>query len=261
MGITSKSDGSGITTVTVDYPPVNAIPSKGWFELADAIREAGQDMDTHVVILRAEGRGFNAGVDIKEMQATEGHGALIDANRGCAAAFSAVYDCEVPVVVAVNGFCVGGGVGLVGNADVIVASDDAIFGLPEVDRGALGAATHLARLVPQHMMRTLYYTAKNVDAQTLKHFGSVYDVVPREELDACALKIAGEIAAKDTRVIRRAKEAINRIDVMDVHTSYRIEQGFTFELNLAGVADEHRDEFVATGKPKSNTPAPKEEGK
>ena len=195
------------------------------------------------------------------MQATEGHGALIDANRGCAAAFSAVYDCEVPVVVAVNGFCVGGGIGLVGNADVIVASDDAIFGLPEVDRGALGAATHLARLVPQHMMRTLYYTAKNVDAQTLKHFGSVYDVVPRAELDACALKIAGEIAAKDTRVIRRAKEAINRIDVMDVHTSYRIEQGFTFELNLAGVADEHRDEFVATGKPKSNTTAPKGDSK
>ena len=66
------------------------------------------------------------------------------------------------------------------------------------------------------------------------------------------LRLKGEIAAKDTRVIRRAKEAINRIDVMDVHTSYRIEQGFTFELNLAGVADEHRDEFVATGKPRAN---------
>ncbi len=84
---------------------MNAIPSKGWFELADAILAAGKDPETRV-ILRAEGRGFNAGVDIKEMQATEGHGALIDANRGCAAAFSAVYDCEVPVVVAVNGFCV-----------------------------------------------------------------------------------------------------------------------------------------------------------
>ncbi|RVW00639.1 (7aS)-7a-methyl-1,5-dioxo-2,3,5,6,7,7a-hexahydro-1H-indene-carboxyl-CoA hydrolase [Rhodococcus xishaensis] len=252
MGITSTSDGAGITTVTVDYPPVNAIPSQGWFELADAILEAGKDHNTHVVILRAEGRGFNAGVDIKEMQATEGHGALIDANRGCAAAFAAVYDCEVPVVVAVNGFCVGGGIGLVGNADVIVASDDAVFGLPEVDRGALGAATHLARLVPQHMMRTLYYTAKNVDAQTLKHFGSVYDVVPREELDAAAREIASAIAEKDTRIIRRAKEAINRIDVQDVHTSYRLEQGFTFELNLAGISDEHRDEFVATGKPRAN---------
>ena len=96
-------------------------PSRGWFELADAITAAGRDMATHVVILRAEGRGFNAGVDIKEMQNTEGFTALIDANRGCFEAFRAVYECEVPVVTAVNGFCVGGGIGLVGNADVIVA--------------------------------------------------------------------------------------------------------------------------------------------
>ncbi|MFX1756650.1 enoyl-CoA hydratase [Rhodococcus gordoniae] len=253
MGITSTSDSAGITTVTVDFPPVNALPSQAWFDLAEAVTTAGRSLDTHVVILRAEGRGFNAGVDIKEMQATEGFDALIAANHGCAAAFAAVYDCEVPVIVAVNGFCVGGGIGLVGNADVIVASDDAIFGLPEVDRGALGAATHLARLVPQHMMRTLYYTAQNVTAQQLEHFGSVYKVVPRSELDAAAREVAEMIAAKDTRVIRRAKEAINRIDPVDVKTSYRLEQGFTFELNLAGVADEHRDEFVATGKPRSNS--------
>ncbi|MFC9761448.1 (7aS)-7a-methyl-1,5-dioxo-2,3,5,6,7,7a-hexahydro-1H-indene-carboxyl-CoA hydrolase [Rhodococcus jostii] len=253
MGITSTTDGDGITTVTVDYPPVNAIPSRGWFELADAVLDAGRNPDTHVVILRAEGRGFNAGVDIKEMQATDGYGALVDANRGCAAAFAAVYDCAVPVVVAVNGFCVGGGIGLVGNADVIVASDDAVFGLPEVDRGALGAATHLARLVPQHMMRALYYTAQNVTAQQLQHFGSVYEVVPREKLDDTARDIAAKIAAKDTRVIRCAKEAINGIDPVDVKTSYRLEQGYTFELNLAGVSDEHRDEFVETGKPRSNS--------
>ncbi|MGL4306432.1 MAG: enoyl-CoA hydratase-related protein, partial [Mycobacteriaceae bacterium] len=111
----------------------------------------------------------------------------------------------------------------------------------------------LARLVPQHMMRRLYYTATNVDAQTLLHFGSIHEVVPRDELDDAALKVAREIAAKDTRVIRKAKEAINLIDNQDVHASYRLEQGFTFELNLAGIADEHRDEFVATGKPRSNS--------
>lgn len=103
------------------------------------------------------------------------------------------------------------------------------------------------------MMRTLYYTAQNVTAQQLEHFGSVYKVVPRSELDATAREVAEMIAAKDTRVIRRAKEAINRIDPVDVKTSYRLEQGFTFELNLAGIADEHRDEFVATGKPRSNS--------
>jgi enoyl-CoA hydratase len=151
----------------------------------------------------------------------------------------------VPVVVAVQGFCLGGGIGLVGNADVVVASDDATFGLPEVDRGALGAATHLARLVPQHLMRAMYFTASTVDAATLAHHGSVYRVVPRDELDDAALAVARDIAAKDTRVIRAAKEALNGIDVQHVHRSYRYEQGFTFELNLAGVADEHRDAFVS----------------
>src|SRR3954447_22395281 len=135
----------GIAEVVMDNPPVNALTVAGWFELAGTITALGDDPAVRVVVLRAEGRGFNAGVDIKEMQATEGHSALIGANRGCFAAFAAIYDCAVPVIAAVNGYCLGGGIGLVGNADIIVAADDATFGLPEVDRGALGAATHLSR--------------------------------------------------------------------------------------------------------------------
>jgi enoyl-CoA hydratase len=246
--ITSELRDDGIRVVTMAHPPVNALPVQGWFDLATALDEAGADQATKVVILRADGKGFNAGVDIKEMQNTEGFTALIDANRGCFAAFRAVYECAVPVVAAVNGFCVGGGIGLVGNADVIVASDDATFGLPEVERGALGAATHLSRLVPQHMMRRLFFTAATVDAATLHHFGSVHEVVPRSDLDEAALRVARDIAAKDTRVIRAAKEALNLIDVQKVNSSYRMEQGFTFELNLAGVADEHRDAFAGTAK-------------
>ena len=79
-----------------------------------------------------------------------------------------------------HGFCLGGGIGLVGNADVVVASDDAYFGLPEVDRGALGAATHLARLVPQHLMRALYFTGRTIAAADLHRHGSVLEVVPRD---------------------------------------------------------------------------------
>jgi enoyl-CoA hydratase len=244
MGCTSERRPDGIRLVTVDHPPVNALPVRGWFDLAAALEEAGRDPDTRVVVLRAEGRGFNAGVDIKEMQQTTGFDALVGANRGCYAAFRAVYECAVPVIAAVHGFCLGGGIGLVGNADCVVASDDAYFGVPEVDRGALGAATHLARLVPPHLMRALYYTGRTITASELVAFGSVLDVVPRDRLDEAALAVAGEIAAKDPRVIRAAKEALNGIDPVDVNKSYRFEQGFTFELNLAGVSDELRDRFV-----------------
>ena len=181
------------------------------------------------------------------MQASEGFEGLLAANRGCYAAFAAVYDCAVPVVAAVHGYCLGGGIGLVGNADVIVAADDATFGLPEVDRGALGAATHLARLVPQHKARAMVYTAATVTAHELAGYGSVLRVVRPEELRDAALEVATVIAQKSPRVIRAAKESLNGIDLWDVKRSYRYEQSFTFEMNLLGVGDEAREAFVATG--------------
>ncbi|MFI9174511.1 enoyl-CoA hydratase family protein [Streptomyces lincolnensis] len=242
MGVSTSSPEKGIVLVGVDFPPVNALPVAGWFALADAVRTAGRDPEVRCVVLAAEGRGFNAGVDIKEIQA-RGATALVGANRGCFEAFSAVYDCEVPVVAAVQGFCLGGGVGLVGNADVIVASEDATFGLPELDRGALGAATHLARLVPHHLMRALYFTSRTVTAAELHRHGSVWRVVPRDELTAAALAAAREIAAKDGQLLRLAKAAINGIDPVDVRRSYRYEQGFTYEASVSGVADRVRDRF------------------
>ncbi|TQK43849.1 enoyl-CoA hydratase [Streptomyces sp. SLBN-118] len=245
MGVSTARPQKGICTVTVDFPPVNALPVQGWYDLADALRAAGRDPEVRCVVLAAAGRGFNAGVDIKEIQRDSGHSALIGANRGCYEAFAAVYECEVPVVAAVDGYCLGGGVGLAGNADAIVASDDAVFGLPELDRGALGAATHLARLVPQHLMRALYYTSRTATAQELHAHGSVWKVVPRGEVADAALELAREIARKDGLLIRLAKAAINGIDPVDVRRSYRFEQGFTFEANLSGVAGRVRDTFGA----------------
>lgn len=253
MGITSTLRDDHVRVITMDYPPVNALPVAGWFDVAAALDDASADMQTHAVVLRAEGKGYNAGVDIKEMQNTTGFDALLGANKGCFAAFKAVYECSVPVVAAVQGFCVGGGVGLVGNADVVVASDDAFFGVPEVKQGALGAATHMARLVPQHLMRTLYFTARTIKATELVQHGSVFEVVPRDQLDDLALALAADIAEKDTRVIRAAKEALNGIDPIDVNKSYRFEQGFTMELNLAGLSDALRDDFAGTAKAAGST--------
>ncbi|MBO0873037.1 MAG: enoyl-CoA hydratase/isomerase family protein, partial [Pseudonocardia sp.] len=98
VGVATRRDGA-VTMITIDVPPVNALPVAAWFELAAAVREAGEDDGTHAVVLRAAGRGFCAGVDIKELQ-RDGPHALVGVNRGCAAAFGAVYDCAVPVVAA-----------------------------------------------------------------------------------------------------------------------------------------------------------------
>jgi enoyl-CoA hydratase len=240
----SASVTEGIAEVVMNKPPVNALGVRDWFDLAETLTRLGLDPSVRVLMLRAEGRGFNAGVDIKEIQATAGHSALIGANRGCYAAFAAVYECAVPVIAAVHGHCLGGGIGLVGNADIILASEDATFGLPEVDRGALGAATHLSRLVPAHKMRAMVYTSARATAAELHQFGSVLEVVPAAQLKAAALRVARSITEKSPSVTRAAKESLNGIDPVDVKRSYRFEQGFTFELNLSGVSEEARAAFV-----------------
>ncbi len=251
MGITHEIT-DGIAEVWVDYPPVNALPVAAWFELAKTLTALGEDPGTRAVVLAAKGRGFNAGVDIKEMQATEGFDALLGANRGCFEAFKAVYECKVPVITAVHGYCVGGGIGLAGNSDILLATPGAKFGLPEVDRGALGAATHLARLVPPMKMRAMLLTCDHATAEELHAWGSVYAVVDEAKLHDKARAIARTFLKKIPRVVRAAKECLNHIDPVDVNRSYRAEQGFTFELNLAGAADEARDAFVDKRDPKAS---------
>src|SRR5258706_3349179 len=127
--ISSSVGADGVAECVMDHPPVNALPAAGWFMLARTMRALGEDAAVRSVILRAEGRGFNAGVDIKELRASPDFAALVEVNRGCAAAFAAVYECQVPVVAAVHGFCLGGGGGPVGHAHTHCAHEQATFGL------------------------------------------------------------------------------------------------------------------------------------
>jgi enoyl-CoA hydratase len=234
----------GVATLVMAKPPVNALDIADAYELADRLDGYRRNPEVRVVLLCAEGSGFCAGVDIKEMQALDDHQGILEANRSCYEAFRAVYECAVPVVAAVNGYCLGSGVGLAGNADVVVASDDAVFGLPEVDNGALGAATHLLRLVPVQRARWMLYSCETISAAELHGYGSVLDVVPASDLRARAGEVAAAIAGKDGATIRAAKASMNGIDPVDVNRSYRFEQGFTYELNLLGVGDAARDAFL-----------------
>ena len=102
----------GIAELVIDNPPVNALSTKAWAELARAIEGFGRDDATRVVVIRAEGRGFQCGVDVKEL-ATDGS-LIVAANRGCYDTFGAIYDCPVPVISAVHGYCLGGGIGISG---------------------------------------------------------------------------------------------------------------------------------------------------
>ena len=231
-----------IAEVVLDHPPVNAFDSAGWADLARTIDDLGARDDVSVVLLAAEGRGFCAGVDIKEL--ARDSKLITKVNKGCYDSFAAIHDCPVPVIAAAHGFVLGGGIGLVGSCDVILASDDATFGLPEIDRGALGAASHLLRMFPIQKVRKMLYTGEPITAAEAYRLGALEAVVPRAELRTTARALAAKIAGKSPKALRLAKESLNGIELLDIKRSYRFEQGFTLELYTSPDSQEARDAFV-----------------
>jgi enoyl-CoA hydratase len=244
MTITTTVDDDGIATVTMHHPPVNAITVADTWAIHDAFHDLGARPEIRAVILTASGRGFNAGIDIKEMQSAAGFEHLLSSGAACYATFGAIYECPVPTIAAVNDFCMGLGVGLVGSCDLIVASTAARFGLPEVDNGALGCASHLAKLVPPMKLRQMVLTCEPVSAQQLYDWGSIYRLVEPDDLAGAALDAARKITTKLPRVVRAAKAALNHIDIYQLQKHYRLEQGYTYELNLHGDGDDARDAFI-----------------
>jgi enoyl-CoA hydratase len=231
-----------IAEVVLDHPPVNALDSAGWHHLAKTVTALANDDAVSVIVLAAEGRGFCAGVDIKEL--ARDARLITSVNKGCYDAFAALHDAPVPVIAAAHGFVLGGGIGLVGSCDVILASEDATFGLPEIDRGALGAASHLLRLFPMQKVRRMLYTGEPISAAEAYRLGALEAVVPRADLRSAAHALAAKIAAKSPRAIRLAKESLNGIELLDVKKSYRYEQGFTLELYTSPDSQEAREAFV-----------------
>ncbi|MBL89827.1 MAG: enoyl-CoA hydratase [Actinobacteria bacterium] len=235
----------GIATLTMDNPPVSALNTVDAYFIAEKIRSYNEQAESvKVVLIRSSQNGFCAGVDIKEMQSLPGNEGILKANHSCFEMFDAIHSAKSPVIVSVNGHCLGSGVGIAGSADVVVASEEATFGLPEVDNGALGAASHLMRLVPPQKARWMLYTCESVTAQELFTYGSVLKVVKAEQLEETSFEIAKRIADKDSTLIRAAKASLDGIEETDLSRRYRFEQGYTFEMNLMGIGDQARDAFL-----------------
>jgi enoyl-CoA hydratase len=232
----------GIAELVIDNPPVNALTTGAWADLAREMRRLSEDGAVRVVVIRAEGRGFQCGVDVKEL-ATDGS-LIVEANRGCYDTFGAIYDCPVPVISAVHGYCLGGGIGIAGSSDFVIASDDATFGLPEIDRGAMGAATHAMRMFGMQEARRMLLTGEPIGADEALRLGGLLQVVKRDALRDAALDLARKIADKSPRAVRAAKASLNGIELIDVKKSYRFEQGFTLELYTSSDSQESRDAFV-----------------
>lgn len=217
----------GIAELVWNNPPVNAFNCAAQFAIARELVELGTNDDVRVIIVAAEGKGFHAGLDIKEMAADPTK--IVDGNRSNYDTFAAIHLNPKPVIVAAHGYVLGGGIGVCGAADIIVAADDATFGVPEVDRGGLGMGAHLERMFPVQKVRHMYFTGEAITAAEAYRLGAVERVVPVEELRAAAREIAVKIAAKSPAMIKLAKESLTGVEDGSLEDKYRWEQGFTLE--------------------------------
>lgn len=216
-------------------------------EVFDALHDRD---DVQVAILTGAGdRAFCAGADLKESRDHEGAWTPPDHGRAMRSALEALYECPIPVIAAVNGPALGGGLALVAACDYAIASERASFGLPEIDMGVLGGARHAAQLFPMNWVRRMHYSAQRVSAADAYRCNAVLRVVPHESLMKEALAEAACLAQKMPRGLRLAKENLNTIEWMDPKNGYRFEQTRTEILVQTADAAEARAAYYEKRPP------------
>jgi enoyl-CoA hydratase len=241
-----------IAIVTIDRPPVNAIEITMGIELRDAFLSFTENREVRVAILTATGdRAFMAGVDLKSLgrRPTEPASQQIDPARWPRDTMSAITECAVPVIGAINGPALGAGLAVAASCDILIASDNATFGATEINVGVLGASAHLSTLVGRHKAREMFFTGEVVPASELHRLGAVRAVVPRADLLDTARDLATSLAAKSPIALRLAKESMNRVENLPLHDAYRIEQDYTERLLRFEDAAEARAAFLERREP------------
>ena len=230
-----KFDKAEVAVATVNRTEaLNALNREVLEEIARVLRDVRHDPSIRVLIITGAGdRAFVAGADIgamSEMSSVDG----LEFTRLGHRVMQTIEDLPIPVIAAVNGFALGGGLELALACDLIVASEKARFGQPEINLGLIpgfGGTQRLPHRIGDSKARELIYTGEMIDASTALKLGLVNQVVPPAELMPAALKLAGAIAKKSGLAIRQAKAALRAASTMEEDTGLRFEQeafGVTF---------------------------------
>lgn len=234
-----------VAVVTLSRPEaLNAISGELADRLAGALLQAAADPAVWVVVVAAAGdRAFCVGADLKERGRLDNAGWL--RNRVLLRSmFDTLRAVPQPTIASVFGFALGGGFELALSCDLIVASDDAVFGLPEVGLGIVpggGATQLLPRRVGTSRAKELILTGRRITAREAEGMGLAARVVPRADLERATMELAGEIARSSPVAVREAKRAVDRGSELPVEHGIEIED----QAWRRAVASEDRREGIA----------------
>ncbi len=229
-----------VAVATLNRPPVNAMNWAMRQRIIDIMDQANDRADIRAVVLTGAGNIFCAGADLKERPEVSNPGQFNWHNRLTRESFNCIKECSKPVICAVNGAALGAGFALMAFCDIFLASENASFGMPEINVGLAGGAAMLHELFGKSKMRRMMMTGERLPAMELYRRGIIEACTTREALLPEAMAIAHEIASKSPLGIKYAKTSCNMVELMPAKDAYRFEQSFTYELSQTEDAREAR---------------------
>ena len=234
-----------VAILTMDAPPVNALTRTLNDELTAALDRISEMDEVRAVILTGAGKVFCAGADLKgRASVIKGPGDLPAHSRRTRECFHAIRECAKPVICAINGAALGSGLAMAASSDILLASEKASLGLPEVDVGLLGGCSHAMRLFSHSRLRRMALTGMRVNGAELYRLGVVEACVEHEQLMPTALEIARSIASKSPVSTRMGKHTLNVIESMSLRDGYRYEQDMTAQIGKTEDAKEAQKAFA-----------------
>jgi len=239
-----ERDGA-LAALVVDYPERrNALTAQMWRVIPELTRELADDDAVRVVVLRGAGdTAFVSGADISEFSQLRSGAEATRYDADNVRAFAALRALAKPVIAAIHGFCVGGGVALASCADLRYAADDAVFAVPAARLGLgypASAARHLVRLLGDAHAKELFFTARRFDANEALRLGLVHEVVPKAALDARVRELASSIADNAPLTLRAFKLAAAEPDE-PTHTHERRDAAAEAAIAQCYASEDYRE--------------------
>ncbi|OWU84514.1 enoyl-CoA hydratase [Oceanicola sp. 22II-s10i] len=239
-----------VAVVTLNRPPVNALNRQMRNEVIRAFDEISARDDIRCAVLTAAGKTFCAGADLKDRPDPNVPGDFLDHNRITRETGNAIRECSKPVIAAVNGAALGAGLGLMSACDIYYASENATFGMPEINVGLAGGASMLKTMFGRSTSRRMFYTGVRLTAAEMLERSIIEAVTSPDELLPTAMAVAQDIASKSPLAVRYAKQAMTIVEYMPQRDAYRMEQNYTMALAQTEDAKEARMAFLEKREPK-----------